>query len=243
LLLAGELATLCFADPLLVAVFSSSVGQILFGVAVGVLLYRMLLRPRGKGNLKCDSVDPRRLVDQTIGVNVFQAYHVLLAILSVASVLAAGIRLLSGPKRELEARLLTWWIIMGSFYILMLAGTGGVLAYWFAASLLAFKEFADHVPKGLDKLLLNAVLVLAYVTGLFFPLTCCRIPLHFYLIYINWYTMYIIFIPTYFFLLVPLVVQFGPKRESFLRTCATVQYGMMCNVYFLSRKQQPTGFL
>ncbi|PWU67593.1 phosphatidate cytidylyltransferase [Gracilibacillus dipsosauri] len=60
------------------------------------------------------------------------------------------------------------------------------------------------------------------------------IPLQFYWIYIGWYGMFIVFIPVYVFLFLPLPRIIGKGTIGFLRSVSFVQWGLMLMVFGLS---------
>ncbi|WP_413789701.1 phosphatidate cytidylyltransferase [Metabacillus rhizosphaerae] len=60
------------------------------------------------------------------------------------------------------------------------------------------------------------------------------IPLQFYWIYIGWYGMFIVFIPVYVFLFLPLPRLIGKGTSGFLRSVSSTQWGLMLMVFGLS---------
>jgi phosphatidate cytidylyltransferase len=60
------------------------------------------------------------------------------------------------------------------------------------------------------------------------------IPLQFYWIYIEWYGMFIVFIPVYVFLLLPLPRLINKGTLGFLRSVSATQWGVMLMVFGLS---------
>jgi phosphatidate cytidylyltransferase len=60
------------------------------------------------------------------------------------------------------------------------------------------------------------------------------IPLHYYLIYIEWYTLFSILIPVYAFLLMPSISVLAQDTEDFLTRAAKIQWGVMIAIYCIS---------
>ncbi|APH06076.1 phosphatidate cytidylyltransferase [Bacillus weihaiensis] len=60
------------------------------------------------------------------------------------------------------------------------------------------------------------------------------IPLQFYWIFIGWYGMFIVFIPVYVFLFLPLPRLLGKGTSGFLRSVSSTQWGLMLMVFGLS---------
>lgn len=60
------------------------------------------------------------------------------------------------------------------------------------------------------------------------------IPVQFYWIYIGWYGMFIVFIPLYVFLVLPLPRLINKGTVGFLRSVSSTQWGLMLMVFGLS---------
>lgn len=88
----------------------------------------------------------------------------------------------------------------------------GLLSY------LALKEFFSLTPtRRTDR----KVLLWAYLS----------IPIQFYFIYINWATLFYLFIPLYVFLLISIRMVVVGNTDGFLKSLATIQWGLMTTVY------------
>ena len=60
------------------------------------------------------------------------------------------------------------------------------------------------------------------------------IPVQYYWIYVEWYGMFIIFIPVFCFLLLPVRILLIGETDRYLRATATLHWGLMTTVYSLS---------
>ncbi|MBE9609920.1 phosphatidate cytidylyltransferase [Chitinilyticum piscinae] len=122
---------------------------------------------------------------------------------------------------ELKLRVRTWWWIVGFFSLSLIGSKGLALLVFALISFLALKEFltltttreADHV-----------VLFWAYLT----------IPLQYYWIHITWYGMFIIFIPVYVFLFLPMRMVLIGETKGFLRAASSLQWAVMLTVFCIS---------
>jgi phosphatidate cytidylyltransferase len=95
------------------------------------------------------------------------------------------------------------------------------VVFWAFVSFLALKEYLSLIPtRRADR----RVLFWAYLA----------IPIHYYWVGIAWYGMFIIFIPVYMFLLLPLRMVIIGETEGFLRAAGTLHWGMMTTVFSLS---------
>mgnify|MGYP001545073234 CR=1 FL=1 len=122
---------------------------------------------------------------------------------------------------ELVLRIKTWWIIAGPFVIVLLLGKGVAITFLALVSYLALKEYISLIPtRRVDR----RILFWAYFT----------IPIQFWWIYIEWYGMFIIFIPVYMFLYIPLRMVLRGETKGFLKAAGTLHWGIMTTVFSLS---------
>ena len=122
---------------------------------------------------------------------------------------------------ELKLRIQTWWWLAA--VLLLTLGVNRVVGVVVLAiiSFMAFKEFLSLVPtRPAD----NAVLLLAYLA----------IPVQYLWVHLAWYGMFIIFIPVYVFLLLPLRMVIAGHTKGFLRAVGTLHWGLMTTVFSLS---------
>ncbi len=151
------------------------------------------------------------------------AFGGLGVLLLVASLITATLTRLH-PARNytgLKLRIQTWWWLAG---LLVLAlGFNRTVAVEVAAlvSFLAFKEFLSLVPTRPSD---NSVLLLAYLA----------IPVQYLWVNMAWYGMFIIFIPVYVFLLLPLRMVIAGETKGFLRAAGTLHWGLMTTVFSIS---------
>src|SRR5690625_7056554 len=78
---------------------------------------------------------------------------------------------------------------------------------------LAFKEYLSLIPTNRAH---RKILFWAYLA----------IPIQFFWIYIGWYGMFIIFIPVYMFLFLPIQMILIGENKGFLRTMGSVHWGL-----------------
>jgi phosphatidate cytidylyltransferase len=122
---------------------------------------------------------------------------------------------------ELHLRIKTWWLIIGVFFLAIAFHRDVSLCVFAAVSFLAFKEYLSMIPTRRAD---HRVLFLAYLT----------IPIQYYWIGIGWYGMFIIFIPVYAFLYLPMRMVLIGETQGFLRAASTLQWGLMTTVFSLS---------
>jgi len=123
---------------------------------------------------------------------------------------------------NLNARTNAWWIMVAVFAGALAMGTMGTTILFGLCSFMALREFITLSPtKPGDHRTLFWV---------FFIIT----PLHYYFLATQWYGMFVILIPVYAFLLVPLRTAMAGDCERFLERTAKIQWGLMICVYCIS---------
>ncbi|MGH7457139.1 MAG: phosphatidate cytidylyltransferase, partial [bacterium] len=127
---------------------------------------------------------------------------------------------------ELAARVWSWWIMTAVFLAIIVASDRLALIFFAFLSFWALKEYitllktrpADH--RGL-------------------ALTFLAIPVQYYWIAMGWYGMFIIFIPVYMFLILPMQLVLAKETSGFVASASQIQWGLMAFVFGLSH----LGFL
>lgn len=123
---------------------------------------------------------------------------------------------------NLVARVNAWWVMVAVFAVAFLAGKLGTIILFTFISYFALREFMTLTPTRAGD---HRALSLA-----FFVL----IPLHYYLIYTEWYALFTILIPVYAFLLMPCISVLAQDTEYFLERAAKIQWGVMISIYCIS---------
>ena len=122
---------------------------------------------------------------------------------------------------ELASRVNSWWVMAGVFAAAMALSRGLSLMFLAFVSFLALKEYLSLIPtRRADR----RVLFWAYLA----------IPVQFYWVAIGWYGMFIIFIPVYLFMLLPMRMVLIGETAGFLRAAGSLQWGLMLTVFNLS---------
>jgi phosphatidate cytidylyltransferase len=149
----------------------------------------------------------------------------LLLIASIAGWLL-GLRIKSDQGRavigNLNARVRAWWIMVAVFAVAFLLGKIATIILFAIVSFFALREFLTLTPTRAGD---HRALSLA-----FFVL----IPVQYYLIGIEWYALFSIFIPVYAFLLLPSLSALAEDAEHFLERSAKIQWGIMVTIYCIS---------
>lgn len=123
---------------------------------------------------------------------------------------------------NLNARINAWWVMLLVLGTAILIGKITFIILFGLISLFALREFISLLPTR---------------RGDYFPLLIAFyfvIPYQYYLVYIDWYGLYSIFIPLYVFLLIPIATLKQEDTTFFLERSAKIQWGLMVCVFCIS---------
>ncbi|AKG37339.1 phosphatidate cytidylyltransferase [Paenibacillus durus] len=118
-------------------------------------------------------------------------------------------------------RIKTWW---GMFLIFCLATLFNPAVSLLSLMVLTFFALKEYFSMIKSKKADRRLFLWAYLS----------IPVQFYWIYIGWYGMFIVFIPIYVFLFLPLPRLINKGTVGFLRSVSQAQWGLMLMVFGLS---------
>ena len=152
--------------------------------------------------------------------NVTLSVIALYVFLGLATVIVAIIHMkrANSGSTELMLRVRSWWVILILFSIALLGNRMAALGFLAFVSFLALKEYFSMIPtRRADR----RVLLWAYSS----------IPVQFFFIYIEWYGMFIIFVPIYIFLALPLKMIMIGETRRFLLSMSSIHWGLMMTVY------------
>lgn len=156
-------------------------------------------------------------------------YPVLLAFIGAYAILLLATAIVwylrrERPQRdftELRLRIKTWWWIVGLTTIALGFNRYIAILCISLVSFLAFKEYLTLIPTRRAD---HRVLFWAYLA----------IPIQYALVAVEWYGVFIIFIPVYWCLLLPMRMVLIGQTEGFLRAVGNLQFGLMTTVFSLS---------
>ncbi len=123
---------------------------------------------------------------------------------------------------NLVSRVNAWWIMCAVFGGALMIGPVATVVMFALTSFLALREFITLTPtrRGDHRALFWA----------FFIIT----PLHYWTLATEWYGLFVILIPVYAFLFIPMRNALAGDTERFLERTAKIQWGLMVAVYFAS---------
>ena len=150
------------------------------------------------------------------------------AVLLSASLIAALLkwRVAQGQPHgvidNLRARVNAWWVMVVVIGLAFAFGKGGVVLLFFFISFYALREFMTLAYTRSGD---HAAIAMAFFIGL---------PVQYFLVWIDWYGLYSIFIPVYAFLVLPILAALSGDTKRFLERTSKVQWGLMVCVYCIS---------
>jgi phosphatidate cytidylyltransferase len=123
---------------------------------------------------------------------------------------------------NLNARVRAWWVMTAVFVAALATGGIGSVILFGLTSFIALREFITLTPthRADHRTLFWAFFVF--------------VPVQYYLVATHWYGLFVIFIPVYAFLFVPVRSVLAGDTEDFLARTAKIQWGLMVAVYCVS---------
>jgi phosphatidate cytidylyltransferase len=123
-------------------------------------------------------------------------------------------------RLELQQRMNSWCGIVAIFATVLIVNRSIAIILFGFLSFLAFKEYISLIPtRRADR----RVLFWAYLA----------IFIQYYWISIHWYIMFLIFIPIYAFLFLPMRMVIAGETQGFLKAIGTLHWGLMLTVFSL----------
>jgi phosphatidate cytidylyltransferase len=147
----------------------------------------------------------------------------VLMILITASAISYALKA-KNPNRDysnLRQRIKSWWWMIALIFAALVMGKKSSVIFFGFLSFLALKEFCSIASlRQADR----RVLFWAYLA----------IPVQYYFVYIGWYGLFIIFIPVYMFLFLPIRMVLIGQNQGFIKSAATIQWALMLTVFCIS---------
>jgi phosphatidate cytidylyltransferase len=158
---------------------------------------------------------------------VFWLLGGVVSVLIVASTVGSILKAKAGGAANdtidnLNARVKAWWIMAALLGAAVSFGKPAVIGLYALSSFYALREFVTLTTsrRGDHWALLAAFFI--------------ALPTQYYLVWIEWYGLFSIFIPVYCFLLGPVIAALRQDTERFLERVAAQQWALMICVYCAS---------
>ncbi|WP_064609505.1 phosphatidate cytidylyltransferase [Photobacterium sp. J15] len=153
----------------------------------------------------------------------FLTMLIVLFVLCLASVICYYLSKINPEKDydELKLRIRSWWWIIGIVFFALSLPINVTVVFIGLMSFFAFKEFLSIVPSRVSD---RKVILWSYLA----------IPFQYYWLSIGWYGMFIIFIPVYIFLFLPMIMVVNGDTKGFIRSVGRLHWALMLTVFCLS---------
>ena len=155
--------------------------------------------------------------------NALNTMIAVLGVLAVSTVIQFLLTIKNPDKdyHELHQRITSWWWIIGLLFFFLAIGTNAAVIFFAFLSFFALKEFISIVPtRQADR---NAVFWV-YLS----------IPFQYYWVATGWYGMFIIFIPVYLFLLIPVRMVLNGETDGFIKSAGMLHWAAMLTIFSVS---------
>lgn len=155
--------------------------------------------------------------------NSFYAMAAVLGVLIVATLIQylLGVKNSDKDYTELSQRITSWWWIIGLLFVFLAIGNIAAIVFFAFISFLALKEFLSIIPtRQADR----NVVFWAYLS----------IPFQYYWVTTGWYGMFIIFIPVYMFLFIPMRMVLKGETDGFIKAAGILHWAVMLTVFSVS---------
>jgi phosphatidate cytidylyltransferase len=163
------------------------------------------------------------VTEQTVAL--FSGVVLVLVVASVVGYVLHRRSAAAGPNltiSNLNSRIKAWWVMVALMGVAFGIGKAGVIVFFALASLATLREFITLTPTRSGD---HIALAVAFFVVL---------PLQYYLVWIEWYGLYSVFIPVYVFLLLATIAALRQDTTNFMARIAETQWGLMLSVFALS---------
>lgn len=155
--------------------------------------------------------------------------HSFYAMVCVVSLLVIGsvtrfILRYKNPNKdhtELRQRVQSWWWMIAALFFVFIFSTRATIIFFGLISFLALKEFLSIVPMRFSD---RRAVFWLYLS----------IPVQYYWVSIGWYGMFIIFIPVYVFLFIPMRMILIGETKGFIKSAGILHWSVMLTVFCVS---------
>ncbi len=151
------------------------------------------------------------------------AMIIVIGLLSIATIVTIIFKYKNPEKNhtELKQRIISWWWIIGLLFVFLSISKNTAIIFFGFLSFLALKEFISIIPtRHIDR----NVLFWVYIS----------IPFQYYWVADSWYGMFIIFIPVYLFLFMPMRMVINGATDGFIKAAGVLHWVAMLTVFSIS---------
>lgn len=122
---------------------------------------------------------------------------------------------------ELAQRIKSWWLMAGFFFVSLIVHPDASIVLFALMSFLALKEYFTLIHTRIED---HRVLFWAFLA----------VPFQYWWVKSQWLGMFLIFIPLYMFLFLPIRAMMTGKTAGLVESVAKIQWGLMAFVFCIS---------
>lgn len=122
---------------------------------------------------------------------------------------------------ELRQRIQSWWVMIGILFTVLLVSKGVAITFFAFLSFLILKEFLSIVPTRMTD---RRAIFWAYAA----------IPVQYFWVYVEWYGMFIIFVPIFLVLILPMRMVMVGQTQGFIRSAGILTWTTMLSIFSIS---------
>ena len=155
--------------------------------------------------------------------NSFWVMVIILCLLITASIIRFRIEAKNPEKdyTELRQRIQSWWLMIGILFFVLITSKNLAIIFFAFLSFLALKEFLSIVPTRQSD---RRVILWAYLS----------IPVQYFWVYLGQYGMFIVFIPVYMLLILPMRMILIGETKGFIRSAGILHWASMLSIFSIS---------
>lgn len=154
---------------------------------------------------------------------VWRMAQIVLGVLVASSAVTAVLGWLKPALSlgEVRARIKAWWIMAGVFFLAVTVNNTLSTMFFAVLSMTAFREYVRLLGRSDVHPTLRATDRAAVV------LCFLALPFQYWWIHTGWYMMFVLFIPVYMFLVVPIWLVLSKEASGFVGAAAALNWGLM----------------
>lgn len=161
----------------------------------------------------------------TASEQIWTLFLGVVAVLVVATIAGLVLKWRKGSSDSVSnfnTRTAAWWVMVAAIGFAFIFGKAGLILLFAALSAIALYEFLILTSGRRADALATAAAFLVVL------------PVQYYLLWVDWYGLFSVFIPVYAFLLLPVLAVMRGETSQFLGRVAELQWGVMIAVFCLS---------
>lgn len=158
-----------------------------------------------------------------IPINSFYLMSTVIVLLIISSAICHFLELKkpNNDYTELKQRISSWWVMIAIFFSVLIISKNAAICFFAFLSFLMLKEFLSIVPTRLTD---RRAIFWAYLA----------IPVQYFWIYRDWFDMFIVFVPVFMCLIIPMRMVMAGETKGFINSTGIMIWSSMLTVFCIS---------